>query len=484
MDDDARRIYRVPSIVTVLVAQGVKVINRNVLTFFITITIDGDSGQGLWMWFYQHFTVLGEQEITIFLNPVATCVFTIFIICTASFLVIVAFLIVIIADTALYPDSHTTISRIIGAIDITYIATTEDVTIAQFHALVRAYLTTKDMHLSMSENVTVGIECTAFTEIIVASTSAKYVAMHMAFIEFYIGPTSLVDSLQYTHAVVLSAGIDDTASDSRNLTTSEEGVTHVTTIHLHVGDIHTTVVDIATTEDTAAVVQTVGAIARPCLIVQFLLVVVRAFLNIVKVARRNGIEVAIADKALVERDVRGSEYSTALTAAICVTLDSGNTVDEAGTVELTDGDLCLAEDITRRACADGSWVIAYTTLPSAAIDVTGRTALNIGMGSGNEGIVKVVGSYIVSVVHGTHRTGSIEILGHLTAKESDKGGSMNITRIGRIGVTKTATVGVSSTKTTSIHIAADISTLVDADVGVIFIGGQIVQQAVVGINIT
>ena len=155
----------------------------------------------------------------------------------------------------------------------------------------------------MSEDVTVGIESAAFTEVVVASSTAKDVAMHMTFIEFHIGLACLVDTHQPTDTIVFSAGMDDATSNGSNLTASEEGVTHVASIHLHVSDIHTAVVDVATAEDTATVVQTVGAVTGPGLVVKFLLVVVRAYSNIVEVARGHCIEVSVADEALVERDI-------------------------------------------------------------------------------------------------------------------------------------------------------------------------------------
>ena len=156
----------------------------------------------------------------------------------------------------------------------------------------------------------------------------------------------------------------------------------MTAIHLHVRNIHTTVVDIAATEDTAAIVQTVGTITRPCLVVQFLLVVVRASLYVVEVGIccRHSAEVAIADKSIVDCDVGRSEYRATFTTAVSITLDSWNTVDEAGAIQLTNDDVRFTKDITCRGITDSADVITYTTSPSAAIDVTCRTTLDIGIG--------------------------------------------------------------------------------------------------------
>ena len=358
---------------------------------------------------------------------------------------------------------------LIGTIDITDISTAEDVAVAHLHTFVRAYLTTIDTYFGLSEDVTVGIECAAFTEVVVASSTAKDVAMHMTFIEFHIGLACLVDTHQPTDTIVFSAGMDDATSNGSNLTASEEGVTHVASIHLHVSDIHTAVVDVATAEDTATVVQTVGAVTGPGLVVKFLLVVVRAYSNIVEVARGHCIEVSVADEALVERDIRGAEYGTTLATAVGVTLDGWDTVEEAVAVKLTNDDVCFAEDVIRRAFADGSGMIAHASPPTAAIDVTGLTALNIGMGAGNERVAKVVSGHVVFIVDRSNRTCGIEVLCHRTAQQGDVGGAMYVARIGRICITQTAAVGVCSAKTAIVHIATDISTFVNQHVGVVFL---------------
>ena len=98
--------------------------------------------------------------------------------------------------------------------------------------------------------------------------------MYVTFIQLYIRLTGFVDTFQRTDTVVLTAGIDDTTTNSRNLTAAKEGITYMAAIHLDIGDIHTTVVDIAAAEDTAAVIQTVRTVASPCLVVEFLLIVV------------------------------------------------------------------------------------------------------------------------------------------------------------------------------------------------------------------
>ena len=177
----------------------------------------------------------------------------------------------------------------------------------------------------------------------------------------------------------------------------------------------------------------------------------------------------ITDKALVKRDVGRAEHSTTLTTAIGVTLDSRKTIDETGSVKLTNDDVSLTKDVTRRAFTDGSSMITYATFPTAAIDVTGRTTLNIGIGRSNEIIVEIILGYFVFVVHRTYSTCCIEVLGYLTTKQGDIGGAVYITGIRSICITQTATVGVSAAQASVIHITADIGTCFDENVGVIFL---------------
>ena len=141
--------------------------------------------------------------------------------------------------------------------------------------------------------------------------------------------------------------MDYATSYSSYLATSEEAVTNHAAIHLHIGDVNTTVVDIATTKDTSAVIETVRTVARPCLVMQFLLIVVGANLYVVKVGicGRFFVEVAIAYEALVEGYIGSTEYGTTLTTAVGVTLDGRKTVNEAVTIFLTYDDVGLTKDV-------------------------------------------------------------------------------------------------------------------------------------------
>ena len=282
VNDNTRRIQTVPLCITVLVAQSIQVFNRNVLTCCIVVTIDGDSRQSLGMWLYQHFAVLSQHILGTIHYPFLI-LFIIFEICRyvcfgaiihfKVISVIVAFVFVIVAIAVLDTNIELAV-LLIGTIHITDIATAEDVAVTLFHTLVRAYLTAIDVYLRLSEDITVGIERTALTQVVVAAATAENVTMYVTFIEFHIGSTGFIDTLQRTDAVVRSAGIDNTTTNGRNLTTTKEGITYMAAIHLDVSDVHTTVVDISTTKDTATIKQTVGTITRPCLVVQFLLIVV------------------------------------------------------------------------------------------------------------------------------------------------------------------------------------------------------------------
>ena len=444
------------------------------VTCLVVVTIDGNCRFRLTMRLNQHLTVLCQHILACILHPVRVFVSRLRTrdVCIMSFLIsiIVALPLSFIALTILDADIEIAFIVFVGTIYITDIATTEDVTILTRQFLRGTYRTTMYMHLCLPEYITVGIERTTVTQIVVASTATKDITVYLAVEHIYACPTSLVDTLQGTDTVVLSGSLDDTTTDGCNLTTTKECITHYATIHLDVGNIHTTVVDIATTEDTATIVEAVGTVARPSLVVQLLLIVVRAHLYIVEVGFccRYRVEVTITDKALVQGDVGCSEDRTTLTTAIGVTLDGWNTVNEAGTVFLTDDDVCFSKDVTRYRIADFSCVIAYATSPTATIDVTCRTTLDIGIGRSNEWLVEVISSNVVFIVYRTYGSCGIEVFCYSSSKQGDVGCSVHVAGIGSVGITQTATIGIGTAETTIIHIATDISALVDDDVGVVF----------------
>ena len=79
-----------------------------------------------------------------------------------------------------------------------------------------------NIDLGLSEDITIRIELTTLTEVVVTTTTAKDVAMYVTAIEFHIGLSCLVDTLQGSHGIVLTSGIDDTTTDGCNLTTTKE----------------------------------------------------------------------------------------------------------------------------------------------------------------------------------------------------------------------------------------------------------------------
>ena len=247
------------------------------VTCIIAMTMDGNSRRRLTVRLNQHLTVLSKHILACILNPASIIVFRLRTrnICLMSFLVsiIIALPFVIVAFTVLNTDIELTIF-LIGAIHITDITATEDVTILAFQLLRRTYRTSVHLHLCLSEDVTVGIECTTFTEVVIASTTTEDITLYQAFEEFYIRLTCLVDACQGTNAVVNARHLDDTTSYSSNLTTTEEGVTYYAAIHLDISDIYTTVVDIATTEDTSTIVQGVQFSFLLRLVINLLLVII------------------------------------------------------------------------------------------------------------------------------------------------------------------------------------------------------------------
>ena len=168
----------------------------------------------------------------------------------------------------------------------------------------------------------------------------------------------------------------------------------MTAIHLDISLVHATVVDISATEDTATVIQTVDTVTRPGLVVELLLIVAcKCTRTVFDIGKGIGakmyqlvlvLEEAVTDIALLERDIRRTEYGTTLTATVGVTLNGRQTIDKVSCIGFTDNDMCLARDIARRRGTDGTVMIAYAAFPAATIDVTGRTALDISIGTGNE----------------------------------------------------------------------------------------------------
>ena len=73
----------------------------------------------------------------------------------------------------------------VGAIYITYIAASEYVTVSVCQFLYRTHCATVHVYLSLSEDVTVGVECATLTEVVIASTATKQVAVYLAIEEVH-----------------------------------------------------------------------------------------------------------------------------------------------------------------------------------------------------------------------------------------------------------------------------------------------------------
>ena len=144
---------------------------------------------------------------------------------------------------------------LIGAINIADIAAAEDVTIAFDKFIGCTYFTTMDVHFRLSEHVAVGVQLSAFTQVIVATATAEDIAVNIAVEHFNMGATRPVDTLQRTLGVVNASKHNLSTSYSCNLAATEEGIAHMTAIHRHIGEIHTTVIHIASTKDTAGIIK-------------------------------------------------------------------------------------------------------------------------------------------------------------------------------------------------------------------------------------
>ena len=185
--------------------------------------------------FNQYLGVLSQHKLAFIFDPVGITVSRCGTrnICFISFLIgiIITLLYVVVAFTPLDTDKELTI-LFIGTIHISDIATTKDVTVLTFQLLRCTYRTTMYIYLCLSEDVTIGVECTALTQVVISSTATKNVAVNIAFKECHISLTSLVDTLQSTNAIVNACCFNDATSYSGNLTTAKECVTNMTTIHL------------------------------------------------------------------------------------------------------------------------------------------------------------------------------------------------------------------------------------------------------------
>ena len=124
-----------------------------------------------------------------------------------------------------------------------------------------------NIYFGLSEDITVGVELTTLTKVVVATTAAEYIAVYKTFVQFHTGMSGLINTLQGSYRVLFTRGNDNATSDGSNLTTTKEGVAHMTAVHRYIRFINTTVINVTTAKDVTTILQAIGAITRPCLIV-------------------------------------------------------------------------------------------------------------------------------------------------------------------------------------------------------------------------
>ena len=224
------------------------------------INVYTSSGCYLTVRLHQHLTVLGKYILVTIHDPVLILfvvyvlgrnVFIVF--ATIIIFVIVAFVFIIIALAVF--DAHKQFAVFLnGTINITDITATKHVTILLCHFPGCSYLTTIDVHLGLAEHITIRVKITALTFIVIASATAKHIAVYIAIIQGNMGFTSLVDTLQFANRVILARRINDTSTNSCNFTATEQSITNMTAIHQNMAVVHTTVVDITATIDTTTIV--------------------------------------------------------------------------------------------------------------------------------------------------------------------------------------------------------------------------------------
>ena len=341
-------------------------------------------------------------------------------------------------DKALVAASFTHLCAV-SAIHIADVATAEDVAIALGNAFLTANLAATDMHLGLAEDVAVSVERTRHTQVVVASSTAKDVAKHFTAIHLHVGAARIVYRIQHTYGTALLF-LDIAAPHGSNLAAAEETAAHRAAVHKHIGVIDTTVIYIAATEDVAAVLQ---AVVGHKLVVD----IVGLILDVLCIGP---ISILIPDVPIAEGDVTCAPDGTALAAAVGVALNGRNAVNKARAVLLTDIDIGLTENVIAYRVCYNPFVEAHGSVPASAIDVAAGAALDIDVAAGDEVVAKVILINLVAVDDTAHRTGTVDVLHHRTAEQSDIGGAEHVTAVvvqlhgivRRLHITQTAAVGV------------------------------------------
>ena len=182
----------------------------------------------------------------------------------------------------------------------------------------------------------------------------------------------------------------------------------------------------------------------------------------------------IAYIAIAENEACCTEHGTTLATTIGITLNGRNTLCEAIALNValmilmnTDDDVGFTINIVRGRSSHSivftihrsSCMITDITLPSATIDVTNHTTLDVGIGTG----FKVLGTK--DVIDTTGSTSSIEVFLDFSTQQGNIRGAIGITTH-RYGI---------YTQSTTVGIAFDNGTFVDDDMGIIFLGSRTEQ---------
>ena len=131
----------------------------------------------------------------------------------------------------------------------------------------------------------------------------------------------------------------------------------------------------------------------------------------------------------------GAIDGATLATTVSIALYGGDTVDVTGTTHVANDNVRIAGDISGGRRAKFAVVRADITLPAATIDITAGAALDVGRRAGSETVgvvcgtfrIVVIGAHSEDIVHGTRRTGGIDILRDRAAEQRDIGVAIDIT---------------------------------------------------------
>ena len=177
----------------------IKVVDVNKLVLFIFVFVDSYRGRHLQTRLHYHLTVLGELALGVVFG--VTGCFSISIItffCRSNFFsrigsvrylyrdivtilifIIVALIQGVIAYAVFLANTEVGIVYLVGAIHMTDIATAKDVTVTVSHTRYRTYLTTVDMYLGLTKDVTVAMQRAMLSQVVVTTTTTEHITVYM-----------------------------------------------------------------------------------------------------------------------------------------------------------------------------------------------------------------------------------------------------------------------------------------------------------------